>query len=196
MLHNHRQASQPAQCLTRYKRRTHSNKQTNCFALPVPAELTYPKKKKVLFCYATCIMHTSTTNWPLGTTTNLLCMFLSPMLHASMYAQITPLFCTHVSLSSLATTGLTSCQTNWHPNHHSVAGRIDARTELMMRRPSHLPLTTHHASAGTAAVSEGPWYTGSALIPRIALGMIHAGWRLQDSSSSKIHTQNWTCMMN
>ena len=44
-------------------------------------------------------------------------------------------------LSTLAMTGLMSCQTNLHLNRHSVSGRTAARTELMMCLPPHLPPT-------------------------------------------------------
>jgi len=78
---------------------TDTFKQTNCFALPGYIQMN--------ILPVTCSMHTSTrklatpkqkknknkqTNKQTTTTTTkkLLCMFLSPMLHASMYAQITP----------------------------------------------------------------------------------------------------------
>jgi hypothetical protein len=94
------------------------------------------------------------------------------------------------SLSTPATTGLTSCQTNWHLNRHSVSGRTAAGTWLMMHLPLHSPPTA------TAAAIEGPWYTGLAPILHSALGTSHAGWSLPDSSSLKNHTQNWRCRMN
>jgi len=72
---------------------TDTFKQTNCFALPGYIQIN--------ILPVTCSMHTSTrklatpkqknkNKTTTTTTTKLLCMFLSPMLHASMYAQIAP----------------------------------------------------------------------------------------------------------
>ena len=74
---------------------TYTFKQTNCFALPGYIQIN--------ILPVTCNMHTSTRKLATPkqtTTTNILCMFLSPMLHASMYAQITPSFYTHLGPSA------------------------------------------------------------------------------------------------
>ena len=132
---------------------TYTFKQTNCFALPGYIQIN--------ILPVTCNMHTSTrklaTPKQTTTTTNILCMFLSPMLLTCLNGTNSAIILyTSGSLSIPATTELTSCQANWHLNHRSFSGRIAAKTELTMRLSPHLPPRTHNAPTGTAVVIEGP----------------------------------------
>jgi len=145
---------------------TDTFKQTNCFALPGYIQMN--------ILPVTCSMHTSTRK--LATPkqkkkqkqTNKQTNNNNNNKKASMHVSLTYVTCLNVctnhaiilytsgSLSIPATTVLTSCQTNWHLNHHSFSGRIAAKTELTMRLLPHLPPRTHHAPTGTAVVIEGP----------------------------------------
>ena len=136
---------------------TYTFKQTNCFALPGYIQIN--------ILPVTCSMHTSTRKLATPKQKN---KNNNNNNKASMHVSLTYVTCLNVctnraiilytsgSLSIPATTVLTSCQTNWHLNHHSFSGRIAAKTELTMRLSPHLPPRTHHAPTGTAVVIEGP----------------------------------------